>query len=498
MEVSFILRLVAAGVALTWSCAVTAQEAVPVAKSESPAAPSEELRPKPAPGALPWEEPPRTSEPVLRPPSGAKEILERYNIGESQLAGFFNGQPLGSSEEEVLAKILYHYSRFGLDNVERWRKPDVAWDQLAAAPAEHRGEIIPIRGRALRVEESKLLPELAELLEFDHYYRVTLQIADSPYQAIICTRRIPTAWKVGEKLDEPAVADGLFLKLGDETAEQPQLYFAADRVGWLPEKPQAEAHVGPSQIELAKLGFSAGLWDDVRASKTLPLGDQDREAFYQLLSTLGKPSASGLKAAGPEPLDPVPLLKAPEEHLGEVLHVRGRVQRVMKVPVEDADIRRRLGIDHYYEIDLFLPLGEKSLKFGKDAKGGESPVYGTTFPLTLIVRDLPADLPEGEHVRDVVRADGVFFKVWTYRAKYTDQFNQLQPALMFLATQPTVIHNEPQTNTVVGGLVIAAFVVALGTALIVRWWFGWTDRIALAAAREAQRQVAPDFSKLKE
>jgi hypothetical protein len=51
------------------------------------------------------------SEPVLRPPSGPKEILERYDIGESQLAGFFSGQPLGPSEEEVLAKILFRQCR---------------------------------------------------------------------------------------------------------------------------------------------------------------------------------------------------------------------------------------------------------------------------------------------------------------------------------------------------------------------------------------------------
>ena len=88
---------------------------------------------------LPWEEPPRTSEPVLRPPSGPKEILERYNIGESQLAGFFSGQPLGPSEEEVLGKILYHFPRFGLDNVERWRKTGITWDQVAAAPARAPG-----------------------------------------------------------------------------------------------------------------------------------------------------------------------------------------------------------------------------------------------------------------------------------------------------------------------------------------------------------------------
>jgi len=470
-------------------------------QAPAPEAAQAEKAPPPkakAPGALPWEEPPRVSEPVLRPPSGPKEILERYDIGESQLAGFFNGQPLGPSEEEVLAKILYHYSRFGLDNVERWRKVGVTWDQVAAAPGEHRAEIFPIRGRAKLVEEIKLLPELAELLEFGSYYRVMISIADSPYQAIVSTRRIPAAWKVGGALDEPAEADGLFLKVGDETAEQPQLYFAAGRVAWLPEKSHAEAHVGQPQIELAKLGYNIGLFDDVRASKTLPLGDADREAFYQMLSVLGKPEAEKLKATGPDPLDPVPLLKTPEEHHGEVLRVRGRVQRVMKVPVEDADIQRRFGIKHYYEIDLFLPLGETSLRFGKDPKGEKNPVYGNTFPVTLVVRDLPTDLPEGENVREVVRADGVFFKVWTYRSKYTDQFNQLQPALMFLATQPEVITEEPQANVVISVLVFAAFGVAAGTVLIVWWWFGWTDRAAIAAARAAEPQAPPDFSKLGE
>ena len=495
-----------------WSTAAIAASIVAIATgrgqeppaaqpTDAPAAAASEkpLPPKtPALGKLPWEEPARTSEPVLRPASGPKEILERYNIGESQLAGFFSGQPLGPSEEEVLAKILFHYSRFGLDNIERWRTTGVSWDQVAAAPAEHRAAILPLRGRVTRVEESKLLPEVAELLEFGSYYRVTMQLADSPYQAIVCTRHIPAAWLVDEPLDERAAADGLFLKVGDETAEPPQLYFAAGRVAWLPDKPSTEGHVGQPQLDLAGLGFDVGLLDEVRASKTLPLGDKDREAFYQMLHALGKPEAKKLKAAGPDPLDAVPLLKAPEEHHGEILRVRGRAHRVMKVPVEDADIRRRFGIDHYYEIDLFLPLGDTALRFGKDPKGKQNPVYSNTFPVTLIVRELPSDLSEGENVREVVRADGVFFKVWTYRSKYTDQFNQLQPALMFLATRPEVVPSNPEANTVVGGLVIAAFVVALATLAIVWFWFGWTDRAAIRAARAAEPQAPPDFSKLAE
>jgi hypothetical protein len=490
MSESLFKTLLATGLVAAIAASVAGQE--PATETLSPP------KAKPA-GALPWEEPPRVSEPVLRPPSGPKEILERYDIGESQLAGFFSGQPLGPSEEEVLAKILFHFPRFGLDNVERWRKKDVSWDQLAAAPAEHRAEIFPVRGRVKQVARQKLLPELAELLEFDHYFRVTLEIVDSPYQAIVLTRTIPAAWKIDEPLDERAAIDGLFLKLGDETAEKPQLLFAAQRIAWLPDKAAADKGIGAPQVALANLGFDVGLLDDVRASKLAAPGDLDREAFYQLLSTMGQPGARQLQATGPDPLDAVPLLKSPGDHMGEVLRVRGRVHRVLKVPVEDKDIQRRFGIDHYYEVDLFVPLGDTSLRFGKDPKGEKNPVYSRTFPLTLIVRKLPPGLPEGEKATEVVRADAVFFKVWTYRAKYTDQFGQLQPALMLMAPEPTVVPHEPHANAVVSGLIVAAFAVALGTVLIVWWWFGWSDRAAIAAARAATAaQGPPDFSKLAE
>ena len=513
-----------------------AQEPAPEPAESPPASaeatPANEEKPPPAKrkplGPLPWEEPPRVSEPVLRPPAGPAEILERFDIGASQLAGFFSGQPLGPSEEDALVKILYLYPKFGLDNIERWRKTGVGWNQLAAAPEEHRAEIFPIRGRVVRVEKQSLAPELVGFYEFEHYFRVTLAIDDSPFHALICTRHIPAAWKIDAQpadritapLDERAAADGLFLKVGDAAAEPPQLIFLAGRVAWLPDRVSPEQQIDQPQIALANLGFDVGLLDNVRATKTLPPGDEDREAFYQLLHALGRPEAEQLRGAGPEPLDPVPLLQAPEKHHGEILHLRGRVQRVMKVPVEDVDIRRRFGIDHYYEIDVRVPLGDTSVKLGKGPSGAgsdrkakdknakdknaqdspdeEGAVYANTFPATLLVRRLPPGLAEGEDLNEVVRAQAVFYKVWTYRSQYTDPLKQMQPALMFMASEPAVVPFERQSNTVVSALVSAAFALALGTIVIVWWWFGRSDRAALAAAREAHPQAPPDFSKLAE
>jgi hypothetical protein len=468
-----------------------------------PAAPSE--------GRLPWEVAPRVGEPILRPPAGPREILERYDIGESQLASFFSGQPMGPSEEDVLIKILYRFPRLGLDNVARWRKTGVSWDQIAAAPETHRAEIFHVAGRVVQVEKRVMLAELADLYEFDHYYRVTLDITDAPYQAIVLTRHIPAAWTsgaptgdaaTGEPADEPdtwslderAELDGLFLKVGDQAAEVPQLLFAARRVAWLPDRPSPEQGIGPPQIALANLGVDWGLFDGVKQANGKGLGDVDREAFYRVLDALGKPGAAKLEPSGPEPVDVIPLLEEPEKHQGELVRIRGTAKRIMRVPVRDADIQRRFGIDHYYEIDLSLPLGETSVRFGK---GENVPVYNNTFPATLNVLRLPDGLAEGERVQQLIRAEGVFFKVWSYRSNYMGKFGQMQPAPLFLAVEPEVVRIERKANIVTTVLVSGALGLAVLLVGLVVWWFGRSDRVETEARRAAAEQSAsPDFSKL--
>lgn len=488
----------AATAVIVLSCApLTAQQVPEESKPEPATAQPAQRQPS---GPLPWESAPRVNEPILRPPSGAKEILERYGIGASQLQGFFSGQPLGPSEEEVLVKILYRFPRLGLDNVERWRRTDVSWDQVAAAPAEFQTEFFRLRGRVKRVEKIDLLPELIALFEIPAYYRVTLAVDDSPYRALICALRVPTSWKLNEPLDERAAADGLFLKLGDAMAEDPSLVFAAGRVAWLPDEAEAASHVGASQIELADLGVDFGLFDDVRESNGRALGDVDREAFYQVLHALGQPAAKRLKGAGPEPIDVVPLLEKPGDHHGDLFPVRGTARRIMRVPVRDVDIQRRFGIDHYYEIDLFLPLGEKRLQMGKDPTGEKNPVYVNSFPATLIVRQLPAGLEEGENLATTVRAEAAFFKVWSYRSGYTDKFAGAQLAPLFVAFEPQVVVRGQESNAVVSTLVMAALGLAVGIAVLSLFWFRRSDKAFDAARRKLATSDAPppDFSKLNE
>jgi hypothetical protein len=475
-------------------------------------------QPTDRPPQLPWEATrSRAAEPVLRPPTSPREILERYEIGASQLEGFFSGEPLGPGEEDVLAKILFRIPRLGREFFEAWRIKDVTWDQLAASPGEYRAQLFALRGKATQVTEHRILPELAELVEFESYYRVRIELTDSPFQAIVCTRQIPASWQIGVPLSEPAATDGLFLKIGGsakvdgkeggDADPKPDLVFAAGRVAWFPDREQPANGIGPDQLALAAAGFDLGLFDDLRKANGRGLGDADREAFYQLLSaaprlsssTAPRRSPSDTVAASDRVLDIVPLLERPQEHQLRQFPVQGIARRITRIAVGDVDIQRRFGIDHYYEIDLFLPLGEKTLRFGKDPTGEENPVYTNSFPATLIVRELPSNLQPGDKLYEQVGAEAVFFKLWTYRSGYTQKFGGLQPAPLFVAQSVETVKVTSTASVASGVLVGAAFAVALAVIGVIFWWFRGSDREHARRTREFRSGDGsqPDFSQLQ-
>jgi hypothetical protein len=432
------------------------------------------------------------------PASSAREILERYDIGQSQLARFADGQPLSDHEEEVLIKILYRVSRLGLDNLARWRRDDAGWEQVTSAPADFRAEVLPVRGRVKSVDRRELSAEQAELFEFSHYFQVSVDLDDSPEEAVVMARQVPAAWSSGGFVNEPARADALFLKQDRGMDGGKRYILAAGRIAWMPQWPNAVHGIGPSHVALAQLGMDAGLWEIVRAANRRGLGDTDREAFYQLLAAVGHAEAGRLRQISSQPIDIVELLERPSPRQGEIFSIEGTARRIMKVMVSDRDIQSRFGLDHYYEIDLFLPLGATSLSLGKDPTGETGPVYRNNYPATLIVRSLPPGLKDGEAVHHQIRAAGVFFKVWTYRSAYTSKFGQLQPAPLFVAREALVVQPQRPVNQLVSVLAGAIIFLVAGVLVVGTWW-SWRatrTRARISASRSGQVEPPPDFSHL--
>jgi hypothetical protein len=413
-----------------------------------------------------------------QPPESAREVLALYGIGPAEFDQFRDDAPLAGGEIEVLGKILLRFSRLDSENIRRWTKRDLDWQDLAASAASHRGELCAIRGRARQLTEHKLPAALAERLGFAIYYRVVVAIEGSPQEAVICARQVPRAWQSGEVHDEPVIVDALLLKRGEVNKGAAPLVFAAQRVAWLPDREQSERGIGPSQLALARLGFDLGLLDAVRNTNGRGLTDSDREAFYQLLAAAGRIDAAEWEATTKldmAKLDVVPLVENPQDHHGRWFRVAGTARRIIKVNVRDPATRERLGLAHYYEIDLFVPLGERKIRIGDPEKGEQSAVFESTFPVTLVARQLPAGLDEGESLHVPIEAQAFFFKTWTYPSAYMAERNLLQPAPLLVANEPSLVPPLARSNWVSSRLVTACLALTLAIVVVAVWW-QWRDR----------------------
>ncbi len=466
------------------------------------------------PGALPFGQPQPLSDLLPAPQqAGPRDLLNVYGIDESQLRMFSDGQPLGADDEETLVRILFRLPQFSLELLNRWAPPQIDRPALVAAPGEHRGDALRVAGRAKGVERVELLPEVAARFDFDHYYVVTLEAAGEAGRVLVCTRAVPQAWPVGKAIDERAAALGMFVKVGPRTGAHEDLVMAAPRVAWMPEQPQPAAGVYDELVLLADLGMDVGLFDDVRTRHRKRMGVEDRECFYQLLAAIGRADPQQLNARARRDVPFGPLLQQPEQQQGRLLMIEGTVRRVTKVLVGERDIQQRLGIDHYYQIDLFVPLGNQKVRLGEASEDKEAPTFEDVYPVVVCALRLPPELPEAADLHEDVRIAAVYFKLWPYRSEYVSSFDthQLQISPMLIGLEPEVRTRELPANPWFGLAAGLGFLVVLG----VLWWGLWRsgrsdarfDRRVLRRHRPSDRESLdasnlddvpdkPDFSHL--
>jgi hypothetical protein len=421
--------------------------------------------------------------------SSARELLALHGIDSGQLDRFQDGEAIGATDEETLIRILERFPRFPREKLERWSKRQVVdWSAVSAAPGEYRGGVFHIQGRARNIERIPLLPEVANRLEFREYYRVTMQLAEAPHVAIVCTRSIPLAWRSESTIDEPVAAIGIFLKCGSSKDSVAPNLFVTERVAWFPKKADSQRGITEGQAYLATLGFDVGLLDEARAENKKPLSLADRECFYQLLAAVGRSNSDAVIARTKQPGDLAALLRDPTKHQGNLVTFDGIARRAMRIRVDDSDIRERFGLDHYFQIDLFVDLDKQVVRLGKNATGGESPIFENSYPITVCVPSLPPNLPEGEILRENIRVHAAFFKLWTYPSEYAKSFGVMQQSPMLIGIQPQVV-KLPEFNPGFGvGLAVLVVVSLIGL------WFGFRQTGRASVTSRANRGLVRDKS----
>lgn len=421
-----------------------------------------------APGKeLPWE---KTRKPPLLPGrkfQNAKELLELLGLDASQWSNMFHDQPLGPADEERIDRILYLLPRVGGENTHHWRKTDWNFAEISQSPADYQGQILHFRGRATRCERVELLPELVDRYEFNHYYRVTLAI-DNEHRAIVCARYVPLAWTKREQIDEMAEADGVFLKTSPVENSDPQLVCATLRVAWLPDQADESRGVDSTVVLLAKHGFDFGLWDLLQGRQKRGLEDADREPFYRLLGVVQDlPQDEPLLRSAP-PVSISTAVKSPEEQTGRFVTVDGTVQRIDRVEIENEELRIWTGLDHYYNLYVFVPLINERIGLQRSPDDKNPRIFDRHFPVTVCVPELPSGLEPSPNVHEHVHLRGVFFKVWTYKPTGeagSDDDNLLQPSPLIIAPALTVVRDEvvsDPTANILAGVVFVLLIAALG------------------------------------
>lgn len=412
-------------------------------------------------------------------------LLADFGLTADDWARFVDGRAATGDERlddewPTLLRLLY-LAREKLSPllVHRWRQELVDWPDVLANPAAHRGRLIGVQGRALRVSAETPPDPWFERLELPVYYRVEVEIGPDRLPAVVYAAEVPRNWPLDTQLadreDEPGADisfSGLFLKLDVAEGDLPRPVLVARRIAWHP----------PGL--LGALEFDAGLLADVVSGTPLVAGDS--EAFYQLLARvertgvetlwregLSRPSARGLFPRRAATGD----LRQPDAERGQLFSLTGTARRVVYVRVEDPELIERYGFDHYYEIGLFP----------NDTDGN---------PVIFCVRELPPGMPIGEQVWAPVRLAGFFFKNWSYQQQ-DNPFEDEPPlpsgmvarrvAPLFIGRAPRLIEPEPGLPPWVGLVFSGLFVLFVAAMGVLVWWQQRGDE------RFRRRTLAPQF-----
>ena len=386
------------------------------------------------------------------PISGPRELLDLLGVEESHFRGLRDGRPLVLDEQQHLLRFLYAVRRFAPANTERWARP--AGDLLSAEgngddADDLQGKLFQLAGRVTLVNVERPVPEVVERLEMEEYYRCALEL-DGGGTATVYATAVPRDWPREQPFSERASVPALFLKWTVVEPERSEPVFAAARVAWHP------------NTVLGDLGMDVGLFDDVQNAADLLA--RDRECFYQLLAAAGRADNAELlrlaaqaappgDAPAPPDYSVVPLFNDAARQHGKLFAFSGTVVRAVEVRVDDADVRSRFGIDHYYQLDLMTPDSQDN-------------------PLVFCVRELPEGMPRGPDARSKVRLTGFFFKTWSYRQQRleADQepLRQLAPMLI---GRSAVWFPPPGADRNVPAQVAAAtlFLLALAGVAVALW-----------------------------
>ncbi|MCA9152345.1 MAG: hypothetical protein KDA92_23745 [Planctomycetales bacterium] len=420
------------------------------------------------------------------------DILAKLGFDESVARLIEDGTPLNDNDAEPLIRLLFLLPRIDVMQRFGWRQDPSATDldTLTADVVANRLKMRTLFGRVRALRKITLGPEISQRFGFAAYYQLELDTSptrdagtDSQGTIQLCVRQLPARWQTLDVPEAglPISADGFFFKLASQPNEEPRWVFVADQIGWHPQAADAQRNVTTGAARLGSAGMNVALFDDLIQGQ--PLVQEDREAFYQMLWTVRRMPAVNSSEEPPHQLQSqfAGLITRPKEIPGQQLRVTGTARRAVLVRVPDPDIQARYGINHYYEVEVLVPLDQ--LLVLHDPQDGRELTYASTFPVTLCLAELPRDMPQGDEVRQAITTDAYFLKLRSYRSEFVDQQfadpvatkrRQLSPLL--IGRTLSLVHPPAPQTTALGWLLGIVIFGGFAGILLLRAWYRRGDR----------------------
>ncbi len=304
-----------------------------------------------------------------------------------------------------------------------------------AESAPHRlGDAVNVEGRITQIAALKVPQRLVEFLEISRLQ--VIDIATGEFNTRVITTALPPAAKPGDRIS----GIGVVIELAGESLERDSLTsaVATARVRWFPKSP---VNVGWKM--LSQQGVDVSLLADVAARNRLPLMADDGDAFYSLLAAADQIGRRPGTTSPPKDVEPVSLLREPDEYVGEWMRMSLDTVQVTRVAVTESDRQKQLGSDHYFQIDAVGDLGNVVVQIARpEGEQGPPARFENRYPVSLVVRELPDFLRQriraqegGEamvsEISEPIVVDAFFFRLWSYATDYMklygggDQFGPL-------------------------------------------------------------------------
>lgn len=425
---------------------------------------------------LPWKK----TEGAEQPPS-FRELMEPIGFDDEYWDGYRYSNILDSDSTLQALRLVDRLSAFTPDQWSGWRT------ELPAAPltVADRGGVYSVQGVVTAVSGPFLLADQGlQGFRLESYYTADIRLnEDSAVACRVLCQHVPQSWFAVKKLNERCEMDGVFLV---SAADQPA-WFAANRLRWY-----ADDQANDQRIKmprgwqfLGRHGIDLGRVESMQLRNQQSLNGGEREVFYPTLQLLDQL---------PDDWDTVPrtpwsltdVLRAPQDYQGQRLKGQVTARRVTKVLIDDPAITKRLGIDAYYQVDVFFPLdGTKIRLTAPDRESTEdAPVYSNGYPGTVVCLTLPKKLAvaaqkvldgtaKTQLIQIPLEVDGIFLKIWSYRSPFLTRgvSEQTHPSPLIVAAElrvlpPARIGKSSAFST----FIVVGFVLLFTGALALGWW----------------------------